>query len=63
MNVIQSASRVETELKSHPDPKAVNLYNDSPNVELSLDEFEVYALKRLKVCVLDDVIDLSTAVN
>jgi hypothetical protein len=28
---------------------AVNLYSEIPNYELSLDEFEVFALKRLKV--------------
>jgi hypothetical protein len=30
-------------------PRKVNFYFDSPNIELSLDEFEVYAMKRLKV--------------
>jgi hypothetical protein len=28
---------------------SLNLYNKLPALELSLDEFEVYALKRLKV--------------
>ena len=29
--------------------KTVSFYNDIPQLELSLDDFEVYALKRLKV--------------
>ena len=28
---------------------ALNLYDTTPNYELSIDQFEVYALKRLKV--------------
>jgi hypothetical protein len=50
MNVLHSAgsalARPEDKVKSE---HTVNLYNDSPHFELSLDEFEVYALKRLKV--------------
>jgi hypothetical protein len=52
MNVIHSAasalSPVEQKVKN--EPSRLNLYNESPHFELSLDEFEVYALKRLKVC-------------
>ena len=29
----------------------VNMYNDIPSFELSLDDFEEYALARLKVCM------------
>ena len=29
---------------------SINLYNDVPSFELSLDEFEMFAIKRLKVC-------------
>ena len=28
----------------------LSLYDEIPELELSLDQFEVYALKRLKVC-------------
>jgi hypothetical protein len=28
---------------------SINLYNDVPSFELSLDEFEIFAIKRLKV--------------
>ena len=27
----------------------INFYNDVPNIELDIDTFEIYALKRLKV--------------
>lgn len=53
MNVVSSAS---AKTLGHPSdsPKTsgstpLNLYNDDPSFELTLDEFEVYALKRLKV--------------
>ena len=50
MNVVGAAAaskRLKVEDKAK---NAVNLYVDSPNCELSLDQFEIYALKRLKVC-------------
>jgi hypothetical protein len=52
MNVIHSAASALSlpEDKVKVEQSRLNLYNDSPHFELSLDEFEVYALKRLKVC-------------
>ena len=51
MNVIQSAANILNESKKDAKQKApsVNFYRESPNFELTLDEFEVFALKRLKV--------------
>jgi len=50
MNVIHSSTpslpKAEEKTKS---TALFNLYNDIPQFELTLDEFEVYALKRLKV--------------
>jgi DNA primase large subunit len=54
MNVIQSfpssssLSRGDSK-RAESEPSPLNWYNDEPTFELSLDEFEVYALKRLKV--------------
>ena len=50
MNVISATPRsLPTAEKVALAAPQVNLYNDVPMKELSLDEFEVYALKRLKV--------------
>jgi hypothetical protein len=53
MNVIHSAASAlslpEDRAVKNEQTSKLNLYNDSPHFELSLDEFEVYALKRLKV--------------
>jgi hypothetical protein len=51
MNVIHSAASALSVLdeKVKKNESRLNLYNDTPHFELSLDEFEVYALKRLKV--------------
>jgi hypothetical protein len=54
MNVVLSAAALlkqqqkdaGTVVKQQP---SINFYRESPNFELTLDEFEVYALKRLKV--------------
>ena len=58
MNVVGSSSRAS--LGGGKDAAGaasggvfLNLYRDIPAVELSLDEFEVYALKRLKVSTGD----------
>ena len=58
MNVVSASSRISLDRagSKQGDPSSsttplVNLYRDPPNVELSLDDFEVYALKRLKVGV------------
>ena len=50
MNVVQSRpvrNRVSEEPRATR--QAVDFYQDIPNFELSLDEFEEYALARLKV--------------
>jgi hypothetical protein len=55
MNVIHSAASAlslpepDKQVKKNDTASQLNLYNESPHFELSLDEFEVYALKRLKV--------------
>lgn len=54
MNVVQSRSAIQrsTLIKAEEDAHAssdVNFYNEVPDYELSLDEFEEFALKRLKV--------------
>lgn len=52
MNVIHSAASalsLPEDKDKNEQSRKLNLYNDSPHFELSLDEFEVYALKRLKV--------------
>lgn len=55
MNVLHAAGsalqRPEDKAKNEHG-SSLNLYNDSPHFELSLDDFEVYALKRLRVCTL-----------
>jgi hypothetical protein len=60
MNVIHSAASALSlpQDKVKNEQSRLNLYNDSPHFELSLDEFEVYALKRLKVRYV--MIDQST---
>lgn len=40
----------EEEVFKHESFKNIYLYDEAPIVEMSLDQFEVYALKRLKVC-------------
>jgi hypothetical protein len=53
MNVVQSRpvqSRTTEDASSGASKQAVNFYRDIPSYELSLDEFEEYALARLKVC-------------
>lgn len=52
MNVIKSKSFQTSDLpkgKSQSQANKLNLYHDIPNVEVSLDDFEEYALDRLKV--------------
>jgi len=55
MNVIHSAAALEEKRlrrnkQAAADTKpSVNFYRESPHFELSLDDFEVFALKRLKV--------------
>lgn len=54
MNVVASSRwsdlKQETTSSSENPPAAiVNFYNTIPNYELTLDEFELYALKRLRV--------------
>jgi hypothetical protein len=55
MNVIHSVASALSlpQDKVKNEPSRLNLYNASPQLELSLDEFEVYALKRLKVRLID----------
>jgi hypothetical protein len=49
MNVVKS-SRVNISPKpSTAQPAKVNLYTEIPKIEVSLDDFEEYALDRLKV--------------
>lgn len=53
MNVVQtrpSRNRVVEE-KSSKKGQTVDFYQEIPQYELSLDEFEEYALARLKVCI------------
>ena len=51
MNVVGSAAISKSKLSSESisSKDAVNFYTETPQYELSLDDFEVYALKRLKV--------------
>ena len=55
MNVVRTkSSRSASLLKDKVENQAttVNLYQEIPNFEVSLDDFEEYALDRLKVCIL-----------
>ena len=36
--------------KKYEAHKDIQLYDEAPTAEMSLDQFEIYALKRLKVC-------------
>lgn len=47
MNVSGSVLKFEEAPK---EDSTLNLYNESPAFELTLDDFEMYALRRLKVC-------------
>jgi hypothetical protein len=54
MNVIRSAEALAAEerkkqLERKEKVPQINFYHSYPSVELTLDEFEVFALKRLKV--------------
>ena len=40
----------------------VDMYLDVPSFELSLDEFEEYALARLKVCPIPFIIDICVVI-
>jgi hypothetical protein len=52
MNVVQnrvsSLGKVLTSDESNP--YTIEFYDEIPSFELSIDEFEVFALARLKVC-------------
>jgi hypothetical protein len=52
MNVVRSKSSRSAALprsKLETQPARVNLYQEIPNFEVSLDDFEEFALDRLKV--------------
>jgi hypothetical protein len=55
MNVVRSAEEQKLSLQrasaaaAVTQPLGINFYETIPNYELTLDDFEVYALKRLKV--------------
>jgi hypothetical protein len=52
MNVVKSKSFQTNDLprgKGQTPATKLNLYNDIPNIEVSLDDFEEFALDRLKV--------------
>ena len=54
MNVVGITSRAQVQEMDQASklPKGIeyiNVYDESPTVEMSLDQFEIYALKRLKV--------------
>ena len=56
MNVVGSSSKApfgnakeEGIPKKYEAHKSIQLYDEAPVVEMSLDQFEIYALKRLKV--------------
>ena len=52
MNVVKSKSFQTNDLprgKSQTQAVKLNLYHDIPNIEVSLDDFEEFALDRLKV--------------
>jgi hypothetical protein len=54
MNVVRTKSSRSASLlkaKVENQPTTVNLYQEIPNFEVSLDDFEEYALDRLKVCI------------
>lgn len=60
MNVVQSrpvSSRITEDSASRATKQVIDFYRDIPSYELSLDEFEEYALARLKVCCLRVVIE------
>lgn len=44
-------SKPFTDISEHSNHNNLNFYVEPPTAELSIDDFEVYALKRLKVCV------------
>ena len=58
MNVLPTASgrksnvNTTTPSKLQDAEQRLNFYTEPPTVELSIDDFEVFALKRLKVCTL-----------
>ena len=47
-------SRAGAKKAESPSSFGINFYNDTPTVELDLDTFEIYALKRLKVRFTDE---------
>ena len=47
-------SRAAAKKAESPSSFGINFYNDTPTVELDLDTFEIYALKRLKVRFTDE---------
>ncbi len=59
MNVVRSKSSLANELskiKTQTQAAKVNLYQEIPNIEVSLDDFEEFALDRLKVRTADNPI-------
>lgn len=59
MNVVKSKSSRANALprvKSEVQPAKVNLYQEIPNLEVSLDDFEEFALDRLKVRAMGYVV-------
>ena len=53
MNVVGVSTKslvpVKDEPKKYVPSKSIYLYDETPGVEMSLDQFEIFALKRLKV--------------
>jgi hypothetical protein len=49
-NTATSSSKAGETQSARRGAASINLYNDVPSFELSLDEFEMFAIKRLKVC-------------
>lgn len=47
-------NRAAAKKAESPSSFGINFYNDTPTVELDLDTFEIYALKRLKVRFTDE---------
>jgi len=43
-------SKGNGEVSTYTASKTLQLYDTAPVTEMSLDQFEIYALKRLKVC-------------